>query len=142
MIRRPPRSTLFPYTTLFRSRLRERRDDARRRALHARLLFARAGHPPGVEAPHRALSGDALASRLRRAAPAAASARGRARVLRRPAPPRRPRPLTAPDGPGAAHEGLLALAPAGLRAVARPRARDRGLAPPRGRGVPSVGRGA
>src|SRR2546430_5061893 len=120
MIRRPPRSTLFPYTTLFRSRLRERRDDARRRALHARLLFARAGHPPGVEAPHRALSGDALASRLRRAAPAAASARGRARVLRRPAPPRRPRPLTAPDGPGAAHEGLLALAPAGLRAVARP----------------------
>src|SRR5260370_23039807 len=25
MIRRPPRSTLFPYTTLFRSRLRERR---------------------------------------------------------------------------------------------------------------------
>src|SRR3989442_14891836 len=28
MIRRPPRSTLFPYTTLFRSRLVER-DDAR-----------------------------------------------------------------------------------------------------------------
>src|SRR5256885_13029711 len=32
MIRRPPRSTLFPYTTLFRSHLREtlvgRRDDA------------------------------------------------------------------------------------------------------------------
>src|SRR3712207_7038680 len=33
MIRRPPRSTLFPYTTLFRSRLRRRlarheRDDA------------------------------------------------------------------------------------------------------------------
>src|SRR5256885_4448326 len=26
MIRRPPRSTLFPYTTLFRSRPRERRD--------------------------------------------------------------------------------------------------------------------
>src|SRR5258705_927181 len=26
MIRRPPRSTLFPYTTLFRSRLRPRRD--------------------------------------------------------------------------------------------------------------------
>src|SRR2546427_6562859 len=26
MIRRPPRSTLFPYTTLFRSRLREYRD--------------------------------------------------------------------------------------------------------------------
>src|SRR2546430_9106639 len=27
MIRRPPRSTLFPYTTLFRSRVRERRHD-------------------------------------------------------------------------------------------------------------------
>src|SRR5688572_30869310 len=26
MIRRPPRSTLFPYTTLFRSRERDRRD--------------------------------------------------------------------------------------------------------------------
>src|SRR3712207_8306868 len=32
MIRRPPRSTLFPYTTLFRSgRRREREDHARRR---------------------------------------------------------------------------------------------------------------
>src|SRR2546430_7250380 len=29
MIRRPPRSTLFPYTTLFRSRNAERRIDAR-----------------------------------------------------------------------------------------------------------------
>src|SRR2546426_6235078 len=28
MIRRPPRSTLFPYTTLFRSRRRRRRDRA------------------------------------------------------------------------------------------------------------------
>src|SRR2546426_5479419 len=28
MIRRPPRSTLFPYTTLFRSNLCEKRDDA------------------------------------------------------------------------------------------------------------------
>src|SRR3712207_7654087 len=31
MIRRPPRSTLFPYTTLFRSRVaRDRRPDVRR----------------------------------------------------------------------------------------------------------------
>src|SRR5690349_22895760 len=30
MIRRPPRSTLFPYTTLFRSRARAARDRARR----------------------------------------------------------------------------------------------------------------
>src|SRR5258708_34620241 len=29
MIRRPPRSTLFPYTTLFRSRLRRRRGSGR-----------------------------------------------------------------------------------------------------------------
>src|SRR2546430_13654795 len=29
MIRRPPRSTLFPYTTLFRSRSRRRRGDQR-----------------------------------------------------------------------------------------------------------------
>src|SRR5688572_32327118 len=48
MIRRPPRSTLFPYTTLFRSpgRLRVERgqiavDDARRRAEETRR---RAGH--------------------------------------------------------------------------------------------------
>src|SRR5256714_9890535 len=36
MIRRPPRSTLFPYTTLFRSRKSFRRDrgNARPRALH------------------------------------------------------------------------------------------------------------
>src|SRR3712207_8258803 len=31
MIRRPPRSTLFPYTTLFRSRLARRRPGARAR---------------------------------------------------------------------------------------------------------------
>src|SRR2546422_6605763 len=31
MIRRPPRSTLFPYTTLFRSRRPERRRDRRSR---------------------------------------------------------------------------------------------------------------
>src|SRR5437016_6985809 len=35
MIRRPPRSTLFPYTTLFRSRLR--RQEAHR-AVHRALL--------------------------------------------------------------------------------------------------------
>src|SRR3712207_7989062 len=36
MMRRPPRSTLFPYTTLFRSRLhRELRDLARTRRLRA-----------------------------------------------------------------------------------------------------------
>src|SRR3712207_7326261 len=35
MIRRPPRSTLFPYTTLFRSRQRQRGGSARRAAAAA-----------------------------------------------------------------------------------------------------------
>src|SRR5438132_4634695 len=34
MIRRPPRSTLFPYTTLFRSRWRKRRSRVRRLTSH------------------------------------------------------------------------------------------------------------
>src|SRR3712207_8120624 len=38
MIRRPPRSTLFPYTTLFRS-LRQRRLLLRRRGHDALLLY-------------------------------------------------------------------------------------------------------
>src|SRR3712207_7771069 len=42
MIRRPPRSTLFPYTTLFRSRPRQRRRLLRR---GARELVAAAGGP-------------------------------------------------------------------------------------------------
>src|SRR5256885_9982504 len=52
MIRRPPRSTLFPYTTLFRSRLDARRVSrraqrvepqvGRRHPLQLRLLAARA----------------------------------------------------------------------------------------------------
>src|SRR3712207_7395270 len=45
MIRRPPRSTLFPYTTLFRSL--GHREEALQRllALHADHAAARAGHP-------------------------------------------------------------------------------------------------
>src|SRR2546429_2972906 len=50
MIRRPPRSTLFPYTTLFRS-ARPRPDDAARRSA------ARGGNhaalPRAGAAPHR-----------------------------------------------------------------------------------------
>src|SRR3712207_8651451 len=54
MIRRPPRSTLFPYTTLFRSGLRRpravRRRPVRRRPHrpHRRLLAA-AGLRPAVD---------------------------------------------------------------------------------------------
>src|SRR3712207_8276475 len=43
MIRRPPRSTLFPYTTLFRSRRAAQRhggDEARPRARHGDVLRA------------------------------------------------------------------------------------------------------
>src|SRR3712207_7513664 len=66
MIRRPPRSTLFPYTTLFRSvflrqasRARRRRDRAERgdrAARPARLRRGARADPRGVlpDAPHRA----------------------------------------------------------------------------------------
>src|SRR5215471_18618176 len=37
MIRRPPRSTLFPYTTLFRSDQTRRHPERRRRLAHQRL---------------------------------------------------------------------------------------------------------
>src|SRR2546427_2548529 len=37
MIRRPPRSTLFPYTTLFRSRLEHREADGHRHDAAARV---------------------------------------------------------------------------------------------------------
>src|SRR3712207_8473722 len=52
MIRRPPRSTLFPYTTLFRSE-RVRRGD---RAADGEGGPARAAHPAGPrlrDRPHR-----------------------------------------------------------------------------------------
>src|SRR2546427_6400969 len=53
MIRRPPRSTLFPYTTLFRSRPAGGGREARRRDAHGRRrrLVGRQGHRlgPGVD---------------------------------------------------------------------------------------------
>src|SRR5687768_17916792 len=51
MIRRPPRSTLFPYTTLFRSRGLEGRRP--RGALQARGGARRAPRPPGDRQGHR-----------------------------------------------------------------------------------------
>src|SRR5690349_23559065 len=45
MIRRPPRSTLFPYTTLFRSRLRDVVRAHRARADRTGLRHHRAGVP-------------------------------------------------------------------------------------------------
>src|SRR3712207_8296774 len=63
MIRRPPRSTLFPYTTLFRSALwryvydsghldvmRRRREwFSRMASVHMALWWIEAGHLPSVE---------------------------------------------------------------------------------------------
>src|SRR2546430_5664992 len=59
MIRRPPRSTLFPYTTLFRSRPpeppppRARRGRRRRRTRCSRGSSAKRGTPPAARAPDR-----------------------------------------------------------------------------------------
>src|SRR2546430_9942242 len=51
MIRRPPRSTLFPYTTLFRS---ERRAELRvHHRLHQRVLDAQGGPGERVRLPAR-----------------------------------------------------------------------------------------
>ena len=47
MIRRPPRSTLFPYTTLFRSI--PGRDSSRTRVL---VTLSHGNEPSGVEAVH------------------------------------------------------------------------------------------
>src|SRR5256885_12623280 len=47
MIRRPPRSTLFPYTTLFRSRILELVDDGAQMvgaAIAQQRIAARGGH--------------------------------------------------------------------------------------------------
>src|SRR5262245_64309043 len=38
MTRRPPRSTLFPYTTLFRSKLKRARNGRRRQRQHMHVL--------------------------------------------------------------------------------------------------------
>src|SRR5260370_6769460 len=52
MIRRPPRSTLFPYTTLFRSLLRSwtAADSAKRRATRKRHRDPGAATPPAPSA--------------------------------------------------------------------------------------------
>src|SRR5690348_17802738 len=63
MIRRPPRSTLFPYTTLFRSRLQlvllqvpgaaqlaaQSRRDRARQGRDGEVHVLRAAHPPGQD---------------------------------------------------------------------------------------------
>src|SRR5256885_11098051 len=74
MIRRPPRSTLFPYTTLFRSRVDHRRAPrheriaARRRGAQARRPPPRGGRTAGAirgPLPPRVLGRAAAADRDR-----------------------------------------------------------------------------
>src|SRR3712207_9029076 len=64
MIRRPPRSTLFPYTTLFRSGLLARLPDSRWKAAAATLNL----HERGVEALRDPKVQASLADGLRRLA--------------------------------------------------------------------------
>src|SRR3712207_7213421 len=52
MIRRPPRSTLFPYTTLFRS------GEGRRRVRRLRRQDRRGHHPLGPDADHHGGGGE------------------------------------------------------------------------------------
>src|SRR2546427_3064350 len=75
MIRRPPRSTLFPYTTLFRSRraaaLRDGRADPRRRLRRCELMAMTSHYIdttllPDPEFSHAHLLG-ALVAKLHRA---------------------------------------------------------------------------
>src|SRR5260370_30810199 len=60
MIRRPPRSTLFPYTTLFRSHPGPYRE--RCAPVHLRRIEPRASRPPGKRCV-RPLSGGGCALR-------------------------------------------------------------------------------
>src|SRR3712207_8363597 len=62
MIRRPPRSTLFPYTTLFRSTVRRRAAALRPREDQP---LPRAGHGHVEEAAHLALVRASIAGRER-----------------------------------------------------------------------------
>src|SRR2546430_11039487 len=65
MIRRPPRSTLFPYTTLFRSTPKARRPPARDRADLAFELGKAYGYGRGRQAP-RPHGGSWTRNRVRR----------------------------------------------------------------------------
>src|SRR2546429_1959909 len=61
MIRRPPRSTLFPYTTLFRSRVRARGSSVG----FARATLCGGGSEGAVEAPFDGLAPEVQALDLR-----------------------------------------------------------------------------
>src|SRR5438477_8231059 len=69
MMRRPPRSTLFPYTTLFRSSGRAARDrpgeaDVRRRACECAAALGGAGEHGGVSRRRQVRRQDRKSTRL------------------------------------------------------------------------------
>src|SRR3712207_8341383 len=64
MIRRPPRSTLFPYTTLFRSRARG--EGGGHQLLGDRRRHRRARNPAAAAGPGRGRAGRAAAGDPRR----------------------------------------------------------------------------
>src|SRR2546427_3798938 len=93
MIRRPPRSTLFPYTTLFRSRLRV-----------AQVLEQQRARENGRDGIRHTLPGQRrgrAVHRLEQAPPAPPPGQGGAR--RPPPPPPQPRP---PIGEDVARQGV------------------------------------
>src|SRR3989454_1949152 len=114
MIRRPPRSTLFPYTTLFRSEGGHGDDFP----FVVDVCLARRGGGPvrragaGLARPHAAVAGGAVrgiraAERRGRAPPPPQESKKRrglgARAAARGGPPGRRRhrpPSSPPDGPG------------------------------------------
>src|SRR3712207_8176191 len=70
MIRRPPRSTLFPYTTLFRSRPRRRIDHIAREVLAAAVVLpgvgSFAGYLGGLVNAYSQWSGTLTSGRITR----------------------------------------------------------------------------
>src|SRR2546430_12407773 len=64
MIRRPPRSTLFPYTTLFRSRVAAAVARGKTPELTARLAAARDARVPGLWIEELLLQRDRKSTRL------------------------------------------------------------------------------
>src|SRR6266513_2485318 len=138
MIRRPPRSTLFPYTTLFRSRTRDRRvaGQARPRPARRQLPPARLGLLPaallGLPDPDRLLRRVRDRARPRGRASGAAAGGGGLPAEGDPAASLQPgvaaRALPALRRRGATRGGddghlrrLVVVLPALLRSTQRPR---------------------
>src|SRR5256886_4418909 len=116
MIRRPPRSTLFPYTTLFRSAHQAHVEPAVRRVGIGREPVIPAGRGPVADLDHHHMPplpelGRADVDERRSEPPGGTKHRHGGREEARPPRPRRPRPpargarpaTPAPDGTLLAH---------------------------------------